>query len=54
MSRTTPADEQMPRLQIDLDKMLRFAQWLFTAEELAEIRRAVPPSAAESDDLCAA
>jgi len=54
VSRTTASSRPVPRLRIDIDKMFRFAQWLFNAEAHAEIRSEDQPNDADSDGQCAA
>jgi hypothetical protein len=50
----TPSSTPTLRQQIEIDKMLRFAQWLFAKEPHSEIRGKDQPDDAESNGQCAA
>ncbi len=54
MSRIASDDRETPLVRIDLDKMLRFAQWLFAEETHKQIHTEEEPKGDEPDGPSAA
>ena len=54
MATTTESSDQASGPQIDIDKMLRFSQWLFAEPSQTESRHESPPDGNAPDEQRAA